>query len=86
MASRQGWFAVGLMLRPLQLGLTLPSFLYLTTLTIFLFRPPDLDFYHADRTAFGRHARFKTICSMDFAGSYTERGQAPEEALVARNF
>ncbi|PYJ10098.1 MAG: CAP domain-containing protein [Verrucomicrobia bacterium] len=36
--------------------------------------------------AFGRHARFRTVCSMDFAGSYVERGQSPAEALVARNF
>jgi uncharacterized protein YkwD len=36
--------------------------------------------------AFGRHARFGTMCSMDFAGSYTERGQSPAETLVARNF
>jgi uncharacterized protein YkwD len=36
--------------------------------------------------AFGRHARFGTVCSMDFAGSYTERGQSPAETLVARNF
>jgi uncharacterized protein YkwD len=36
--------------------------------------------------AFGRHARFGTVCSMDFAGSYAERGQSPAETLVARNF
>ena len=36
--------------------------------------------------AFGRHARFGTVCSMDFAGSYTERGQSPADTLVARNF
>jgi uncharacterized protein YkwD len=36
--------------------------------------------------AFGRHARFGTICSVDFAGGYVERGQAPASALVARNF
>jgi uncharacterized protein YkwD len=36
--------------------------------------------------AFGRHARFGTVCSMDFAGSYAERGQLPAAALVARNF
>jgi uncharacterized protein YkwD len=36
--------------------------------------------------AFGRHARFGTMCSMDFAGSYSERGQSPAETLVARNF
>jgi uncharacterized protein YkwD len=44
---------------------------------------PNFNFAGA---AFGRHARFGTICSMDFAGSYTERGQAPAETLVARNF
>jgi uncharacterized protein YkwD len=32
--------------------------------------------------AFGPHARFRTVCSIDFAGAYAERGQA----LVARNF
>ena len=31
--------------------------------------------------AFGPHARYRTVCSIDFAGSYTERA----EALVARN-
>jgi len=36
--------------------------------------------------AFGRHARFRTVCSMDFAGGYTERGQDPAATLVARNF
>jgi uncharacterized protein YkwD len=43
---------------------------------------PDFNFAGA---AFGRHARFGTVCSMDFAGSYAERGQSPE-TLVARNF
>jgi uncharacterized protein YkwD len=36
--------------------------------------------------AFGRHARFGTMCSMDFAGGYAERGQSPAQTLVARNF
>ncbi len=36
--------------------------------------------------ASGPHARFGTVCSIDFAGGYAERGQAPTEALVARNF
>jgi uncharacterized protein YkwD len=36
--------------------------------------------------AFGRHARFGTVCSMDFAGGYAERGQESATALVARNF
>jgi uncharacterized protein YkwD len=36
--------------------------------------------------AFGRHARFGTICSMDFAGGYAERGQSQAVAAIARNF
>jgi O-antigen ligase len=35
------------------LGLAFPSFLYLAAMTVFLFRPPDLDLYHADRIALG---------------------------------
>ena len=42
--------------------------------------------YNYAGAAFGRHARFGTMCSMDFAGGYAERGQAPADALVARNF
>jgi O-antigen ligase len=34
-------------------GLAVPSFLYLAAMTVFLFRPPDLDLYHADRIALG---------------------------------
>ena len=44
---------------------------------------PNFNFAGA---AFGRHARFGTVCSMDFAGTYVERGQSPAETLVARNF
>jgi len=44
---------------------------------------PNFNFAGA---AFGRHARFGTVCSMDFAGTYIERGQSPAETLVARNF
>jgi O-antigen ligase len=51
--SSPGWFAFGLLLRPLQLGLAFPSVIYLAAMTVFLFRPPDLDFYHADRIALG---------------------------------
>jgi uncharacterized protein YkwD len=36
--------------------------------------------------AFGPHARFGTMCSMDFAGGYVERGEAATDTLVARNF
>jgi uncharacterized protein YkwD len=32
--------------------------------------------------AFGPHARYRTICTMDFAGAYSERGSA--DALVAK--
>lgn len=34
--------------------------------------------------AMGRHARFRTICSIEFAGGYAERGQSGD-ALLARN-
>jgi uncharacterized protein YkwD len=34
--------------------------------------------------AYGVHARYRTVCTTDFAGGYTERGQV-SEALVARN-
>ena len=44
---------------------------------------PNFNFAGA---AFGRHARFGTVCSMDFAGIYIERGQSPADTLVARNF
>jgi uncharacterized protein YkwD len=35
--------------------------------------------------AFGPHAVFRTVCSIDFAGAYAERGGTGER-LVARNF
>lgn len=36
--------------------------------------------------AFGPHAQFGTMCNMDFASAYTERGESAAETLVARNF
>ena len=37
--------------------------------------------------AYGRHARYGSVCSIDFAGAYFERGgQAAESALVAKNY
>ena len=44
---------------------------------------PNFNFAGA---AFGQHARFGTMCSMDFAGGYAERGQESANTLVARNF
>jgi uncharacterized protein YkwD len=42
--------------------------------------------YACAGAAFGRHARFGTVWSMEFAGGYAERGQGSAETLVARNF
>ncbi len=56
--SSRGWLAFAMVLRPLQLGIAFPSVLYLMTLTVFLFRPPDLHLYYADRIAFGILAFF----------------------------
>jgi putative inorganic carbon (hco3(-)) transporter len=47
------WHGVGLLLRPLHFGLVFPSLLYVGAMTVFLFRPPDLFSYYADRIAFG---------------------------------
>ena len=35
--------------------------------------------------AYGPHARYGSVCSIDFAGAYIERGQSSDQ-LVARNF
>ena len=35
--------------------------------------------------AVGPHARYRTVCSIDFAGGYTERGSLGATALFARN-
>jgi len=42
--------------------------------------------YNYAGAAFGRHARFGTMCSMDFAGGYAERDGSATDTLVARNF
>jgi uncharacterized protein YkwD len=36
--------------------------------------------------AYGPHARFGSVCSIDFAGGYLEKGETPSEPLLARNF
>jgi len=42
--------------------------------------------YNFAGAAFAPHARFRTMCNMDFAGGYAERGEAAADTLVARNF
>lgn len=46
------WRAAAVLLRPLHLGLAFPSVLYVAAMTVFLFRPPDLFSFYADRVAF----------------------------------
>jgi uncharacterized protein YkwD len=36
--------------------------------------------------AYGPHARYGSVCSIDFAGAYFEHGQATADPLIARNF
>ncbi len=47
-----GHWTVVAALRPLHALMTAPAILFLATLTIMLFRPPDLQFYWLDRIAF----------------------------------
>ncbi|MFZ0796335.1 MAG: hypothetical protein WCA13_02720 [Terriglobales bacterium] len=58
------WHVAGLLLRPLHLGLAFPSILYLAAMTVFLFRPPDLFSYYADRIAFGILVFFVALRTM----------------------
>jgi O-antigen ligase len=48
-AWQQTWLAA---LRLLHVAIAAPSLLFLAALAVMLFRPPDLAFYHLDRTAF----------------------------------
>lgn len=48
----QLWRAATVLVRPLHLGLAFPSILYVAAMTVFLFRPPDLYSFYADRIAF----------------------------------
>jgi O-antigen ligase len=58
------WRAAGLLLRPLHLGLAFPSILYVAAMTVFLFRPPDLFSFYADRIAFGVLVFFVALRTM----------------------
>src|SRR5580692_12351463 len=58
------WQIAGLLLRPLHLGLAFPSVLYVAAMTVFLFRPPDLFAFYADRIAFGVLVFFVALRTM----------------------
>jgi O-antigen ligase len=58
------WLVTSWLLRPLHLGLVFPSFLYLAAMTVFLFRPPDVYWYYADRIAFGGLVFFVVLRTM----------------------
>lgn len=58
------WRVAGLLLRPLHLGLAFPSILYVAAMTVFLFRPPDLFSFYADRIAFGILVFFVVLRTM----------------------
>jgi putative inorganic carbon (hco3(-)) transporter len=58
------WQIAGLLLRPLHLGLAFPSVLYVAAMAVFLFRPPDLFSFYADRIAFGALVFFMALRTM----------------------
>jgi putative inorganic carbon (hco3(-)) transporter len=58
------WLVTGWLLRPFHLGLAFPWVLYLAAMTVFLFRPPDLHSYYADRIAFGGLVFFVVLRTM----------------------
>jgi len=58
------WRVAGLLLRPLHLGLAFPSILYVAAMSVFLFRPPDLFSFYADRIAFGTLVFFVALRTM----------------------
>lgn len=41
--------------------------------------------FHFAGAAVGPHARYRTVCSIDFAGGYTERSATISHSLLARN-
>jgi len=58
------WDVAALTIRPLHLALTYPSILYVAAMTVFLFRPPDLFSFYADRIAFGILVFFVALRTM----------------------
>jgi O-antigen ligase len=79
------WRGAGLLLRPLHFGLASPSLLYLVAMTVFLFRPPDLFSYYADRLAFGILCFFVALRSMSLRDKFPffARLSLPMLALTA---
>lgn len=63
-ADNSLWQLAGFLLRPLHLGLAFPSLLYVAAMTVFLFRPPDLFSFYADRIAFGVLVFFVALRAM----------------------
>lgn len=47
-----GWTAIAAVCAPVQAGMAAPVALYLATLSIMMFRPPDVELYSVDRIAF----------------------------------
>ena len=41
--------------------------------------------YNYAGAAVGPHAGYRTICSIEFAGGYTENGESANPTLLARN-
>src|ERR1700675_3853776 len=58
------WHAAGLAIRPLYLAIAYPSILYVAAMTVFLFRPPDLFSFYADRIAVGVLVFFVALRAM----------------------
>lgn len=58
------WQVGGMLLRPLHLALAFPSILYVAAMGTFLFRPPDLFSFYADRIAFGVLVFFVSLRAM----------------------
>ena len=58
------WAVFAVLLRPLHLALAFPSILYVAAMTVFLFRPPDLFSYYADRIAFAVLVFFVALRTM----------------------
>jgi O-antigen ligase len=78
------WAVVGLLLRPLYLGVAFPSVLYVAAMTVFLFRPPDLFSFYADRIVFAVLIFFVTLRALALRdkGPFTARLTLPMLGLV----